>query len=213
MQANITVQGYTSTLNNIDIEFLGKKIPYTYSDGKIGNSRGYNWWVSKHFVATCSLGAAQKALELSRDYLGERKQFGRELAQFQALQFKLADMVTELTAARTLVRLAAFKLDEGDAEASAHCAMAKRFATDMGFEVCNQALQLHGGYGYIREYPLDASWYQQGFAASMPFESKMNDINPLIHTQNDSNFAQSTLSKVTRSGGKSTFARTYLLLQ
>ena len=106
-------------------------------------------------IATCSLGAAQKALELSRDYLGERKQFGRELAQFQALQFKLADMATELTAARTLVRLAAFKLDEGDAEASAHCAMAKRFATDMGFEVCNQALQLHGGYGYIREYPLE----------------------------------------------------------
>jgi alkylation response protein AidB-like acyl-CoA dehydrogenase len=106
-------------------------------------------------IATCSLGAAQKALELSRDYLGERKQFGRELAQFQALQFKLADMATELTAARTLVRLAAFKLDEGDGEASAHCAMAKRFATDMGFEVCNQALQLHGGYGYIREYPLE----------------------------------------------------------
>ena len=74
---------------------------------------------------------------------------------FQALQFKLADMATELVAARQLVRLAAFKLDEQDPQATAYCAMAKRFATDVGFTVCNEALQIHGGYGYIKEYPLE----------------------------------------------------------
>ncbi|MCK2182965.1 acyl-CoA dehydrogenase family protein [Halomonas getboli] len=106
-------------------------------------------------IASCSLGAAQQALTLARDYMSERKQFGRELASFQALQFKLADMASELTAARLMVRHAAWRLDQGDPEATAHCAMAKRFATDAGFRVCNEALQLHGGYGYIREYPLE----------------------------------------------------------
>lgn len=106
-------------------------------------------------IATCSLGAAQAAITLSRNYLHERKQFGKELASFQALQFKLADMATELTAARQLVRLAAFKLDQKDPEATLHCAMAKRFATDYCFNVIDEALQLHGGYGYIREYPLE----------------------------------------------------------
>lgn len=106
-------------------------------------------------IASCSLGAAQLALTLSRDYLQTRKQFGRELATFQALQFKLADMASELVAARLMVRHAAWRLDQGDAEATAHCAMAKRIATDMGFQVCNEALQLHGGYGYIKEYPLE----------------------------------------------------------
>lgn len=106
-------------------------------------------------IASCSLGAAQQALSLSRDYLAERKQFGRELASFQALQFKLADMASELTAARLMVRHAAWRLDRGDPEATAYCAMAKRHATDVGFSVCNEALQLHGGYGYIREYPLE----------------------------------------------------------
>ena len=106
-------------------------------------------------IATCSLGTAQQALNTARSYMKERKQFGRELAQFQALQFKLADMNTELVAARQMVRLAAFKLDQQDPEASAYCAMAKRFATDVGFKVCNEALQIHGGYGYIKEYPLE----------------------------------------------------------
>ncbi|WP_111497563.1 acyl-CoA dehydrogenase family protein [Marinobacter bohaiensis] len=106
-------------------------------------------------IATCSLGGAQAALLRARDYLHERSQFGQPLAQFQALQFKLADMATDLVAARQMVRLAAWKLDHGDPEATLHCAMAKRFATDACFEVCNQALQLHGGYGYIREYPLE----------------------------------------------------------
>ncbi len=85
----------------------------------------------------------------------ERKQFGRPIADFQALQFKLADMQTELVAARQMVRLAAAKLDAGSPEATTYCAMAKRLATDLGFRVCNEALQLHGGYGYIREYPLE----------------------------------------------------------
>lgn len=106
-------------------------------------------------IASCSLGAAQHALTLTRDYMSERKQFGRELSAFQALQFKLADMASELVAARLMVRHAAWRLDSGDPEASAYCAMAKRFATDVGFKVCNEALQLHGGYGYIREYPLE----------------------------------------------------------
>ena len=89
------------------------------------------------------------------EYLRTRKQFGQELAQFQALQFRLADMLTELVAARQMVRLAAWKLDTGSADATAYCAMAKRYATDAGFEVANQALQLHGGYGYTKEYPLE----------------------------------------------------------
>jgi hypothetical protein len=106
-------------------------------------------------IATCSVGTAQAAMEITRDYMAERRQFGRRLNEFQALQFKFADMAIELTAARQMVRLAASKLDRNDPEASTYCAMAKRFATDAGFYVCNEALQLHGGYGYIKEYPLE----------------------------------------------------------
>ena len=106
-------------------------------------------------IATCSVGAAQGALGHAQRYMQERKQFGKTLASFQALQFKLADMATELVAARQMVRLAAAKLDAGAPDASTYCAMAKRFATDVGFSVINEALQLHGGYGYIREYPLE----------------------------------------------------------
>lgn len=106
-------------------------------------------------IATCSVGAAQGALNAAQAYLGERKQFGKALAEFQALQFRLADMATELVAARQMIRLAASKLDAGHRDASTYCAMAKRFATDAGFNVCNEALQLHGGYGYLRDYPLE----------------------------------------------------------
>ncbi|MCU7554224.1 acyl-CoA dehydrogenase family protein [Alteromonas sp. ASW11-19] len=106
-------------------------------------------------IATCSIGTAQTALNVARDYMQEREQFGKPIASFQALQFKLADMATELVAARQLVRLAASKLDNKHADATTYCAMAKRFATDVGFNVCNDALQLHGGYGYIKEYPLE----------------------------------------------------------
>ena len=106
-------------------------------------------------IATCSLGAAQAALDASQRYMRERHQFGKPIAEFQALQFKLADMATELTAARQMVRLAAFKLDQNDPDATTYSAMAKRFATDACFRVCNEAIQIHGGYGYIREYPLE----------------------------------------------------------
>ncbi|GAA0857312.1 acyl-CoA dehydrogenase family protein [Aliiglaciecola litoralis] len=106
-------------------------------------------------IATCSIGTAQQALETATEYMKTRSQFGKPLAAFQALQFKLADMATELVAARQMVRLAAFKIDANDPDKTTYCAMAKRFATDVGFNVCNDALQLHGGYGYIQEYPLE----------------------------------------------------------
>lgn len=106
-------------------------------------------------IATCSIGTAQQALNTAMNYMQEREQFGKPIAAFQGLQFKLADMATELVAARQLVRLAAYKLDNNDNEKTAYCAMAKRFATDIGFQVCDAALQIHGGYGYIKEYPLE----------------------------------------------------------
>jgi alkylation response protein AidB-like acyl-CoA dehydrogenase len=85
----------------------------------------------------------------------ERKQFNQPLAGFQALQFKYADMATHTVAARQMVRLAACKLDAGSPDASTYCAMAKRLATDLGFQVCLDAQQLHGGYGYLKDYPLE----------------------------------------------------------
>ncbi|MDG2326758.1 MAG: acyl-CoA dehydrogenase family protein [Halioglobus sp.] len=106
-------------------------------------------------IATCSIGTAQQALEEAVAYVQERKQFDTAIADFQATQFKLADMLTDLVAARQMVRLAASKLDNKDSQASTYCAMAKRFATDVGFNVCNDALQLYGGYGYIKEYPME----------------------------------------------------------
>ncbi len=106
-------------------------------------------------IATCSVGTAQQALEEAAAYVQERRQFDTAIADFQHTQFKLADMLTELVAARQMVRLAASKLDNKDPQASTYCAMAKRFATDVGFNVCNDALQLFGGYGYIREYPME----------------------------------------------------------
>ncbi len=106
-------------------------------------------------IATCSVGTAQAALNRTRDYMHERHQFGEAIANFQALQFRFADMATELVAARQMIRLAAFKVDQGHSEASVYSAMAKRYATDIGFDVCNQALQIRGGYGYMQEYPLE----------------------------------------------------------
>ena len=106
-------------------------------------------------IATCSVGTAQQALEEATAYVRERKQFDTVIAEFQATQFKLADMLTDLVAARQMVRLAAYKLDTKAAQASTYCAMAKRFATDVGFNVCNDALQLLGGYGYIKEFPME----------------------------------------------------------
>ena len=106
-------------------------------------------------IATCSIGTAQSALEEAQKYMNEREQFGKKISEFQAMQFKIADMVTELVAARTMTRLAASKVDSNDPEATIYSAMAKRFATDVGFKVCNEALQIFGGYGYIQEYPLE----------------------------------------------------------
>ena len=106
-------------------------------------------------IGACSLGGASFALDTAKAYMESRKQFGQPLKDFQALQFKLADMATELEAARLMIRNAASALDRKDPQATKLCAMAKRFATDAGFEVANQALQLHGGYGYLRDYPLE----------------------------------------------------------
>ncbi|MEX3071090.1 acyl-CoA dehydrogenase family protein [Vibrio alginolyticus] len=140
------------------ISFENVRIPADYLLGEEGE--GFKFAMlgldgGRINIATCSVGTAQQALNEAKQYMTERKQFGRSLAQFQALQFKLADMATELVAARQMVRLAAAKLDAEHAEKSAYCAMAKRFATDVGFKVCDQALQIHGGYGYIKEYPVE----------------------------------------------------------
>ncbi|MFN5039845.1 MAG: isobutyryl-CoA dehydrogenase [Bradyrhizobium sp.] len=106
-------------------------------------------------IAACSLGGAQAALDKALAYMKDRKAFGKRLDEFQALQFKIADMATELEAARTFLWRAAAALDRKDPDASMLCAMAKRFGTDVGFEVANQALQLHGGYGYLSEYGVE----------------------------------------------------------
>jgi hypothetical protein len=106
-------------------------------------------------IASCSLGGAGLALDLAKTHLETRKQFGGPLKDFQGLQWRLADMATDLDAARLMVRRAAHALDNRDPAATRYCAMAKRFATDAGFEVANQALQLHGGYGYLKDYPLE----------------------------------------------------------
>ena len=106
-------------------------------------------------IAACSIGAAAASLERTVAHLKDRKQFGRALAEFQGLQFRLADMATDLEAARLMVHRAASLLDGSDPGATQAAAMAKRFATDAGFEIVNQALQLHGGYGYLRDYPLE----------------------------------------------------------
>ena len=106
-------------------------------------------------IAACALGGAGQAYETAKAYMTERQQFGRALKDFQALQFKLADMATDLEAAQLMVRRAAAALDAGDPAATRLCAMAKRFATDAAFDVANQALQLHGGYGYLKDFPLE----------------------------------------------------------
>ncbi|MGC2087481.1 MAG: isobutyryl-CoA dehydrogenase [Bradyrhizobium sp.] len=106
-------------------------------------------------ITACSLGGAQAALDKSLAYTKERKAFGKRLDEFQALQFRLADMAIELEAARTFVWRAAAALDRKEPDATMLCAMAKRFGTDVGFEVANQALQLHGGYGYLSEYGIE----------------------------------------------------------
>ncbi len=106
-------------------------------------------------ITACSVGGAQAALDKTLDYMRERKAFGKRLDEFQALQFRLADMAIELEAARTLLWRAAAALDRKDADATQLCAMTKRFGTDIGFQVANEALQLHGGYGYLADYGIE----------------------------------------------------------
>jgi alkylation response protein AidB-like acyl-CoA dehydrogenase len=106
-------------------------------------------------IAACSLGGAQGALDKAIAYMAERKAFGKRLDEFQALQFRLADMAIELEAARTFLWRAAANLDAKTPEATTLCAMAKRFVTDTGFDVANQALQMLGGYGYLADYGME----------------------------------------------------------
>ncbi|MGA1181065.1 MAG: acyl-CoA dehydrogenase family protein [Marivivens sp.] len=106
-------------------------------------------------IAACSIGGAQAALDATLAYMAERKAFGQSLDQFQALQFRLADMEIELQAARTFLRQAAWKLDTGAADATKFCAMAKKHATEVGSRVADQCLQLHGGYGYLADYGIE----------------------------------------------------------
>jgi alkylation response protein AidB-like acyl-CoA dehydrogenase len=106
-------------------------------------------------IASCSLGAATRCLSLARDHVLVRKQFGTPLSSNQSIQFKLADMATSLHAGRLMVRSAARMLDDQYSGATPFCAMAKRFATDAGFDICNDALQLHGGYGFLNDYPIE----------------------------------------------------------
>ncbi|WP_278921523.1 acyl-CoA dehydrogenase family protein [Pseudophaeobacter profundi] len=106
-------------------------------------------------ISSCSLGAAQTALNLTLQYMSERKAFGKSIDQFQGLQFRLADMEIELQAARVFLRQAAWKLDQGAPDASKHCAMAKKFVTEAGSKIVDQCLQLHGGYGYLADYGIE----------------------------------------------------------
>ena len=106
-------------------------------------------------IAACSLGAAQQALTMTLGYMGDRKAFGKSIDQFQALQFRLAEMEIELQAARTFLRQAAWKLDTGAPDATKFCAMAKKFVTEAGSRIVNQCLQLHGGYGYLADYGIE----------------------------------------------------------
>ena len=106
-------------------------------------------------IAACSLGGAQAALDATLRYMGERAAFGQKLDQFQALQFRLAEMEIELQAARVFLRQAAWKLDQGAPDATKFCAMAKKFVTEAGSRVADQCLQLHGGYGYLADYGVE----------------------------------------------------------
>jgi len=129
--------------NRIGDEGIGFKIAMAGLDGGRLN------------IAACSLGAAQAALDKSLAYMQERHAFGKPLSAFQALQFKLADMETELQASRIFLYQAAWKLDQGAPDATKFCAMAKRLVTDTGFKVANEALQIHGGYGYLKDFGIE----------------------------------------------------------
>ncbi|MEL7013481.1 MAG: acyl-CoA dehydrogenase family protein [Pseudomonadota bacterium] len=140
------------------VQFDDCKIP---SDNLVGEEgRGFSYAMAgldggRLNISACSVGAAQAALDATRSYMSERKAFGQSIDQFQALQFRLADMEIELQAARTFLRQAAWKLDNGATDATKFCAMAKKFVTEAGSRICNQCLQLHGGYGYLADYGIE----------------------------------------------------------
>jgi alkylation response protein AidB-like acyl-CoA dehydrogenase len=129
--------------NRLGPEGIGFKIAMSGLDGGRIN------------IGAASLGGAQAALDKTIAYVGERRAFGKRLGEFQALQFRLADMATSLDAARLLLWRAASALDAAAPDATLFCAMAKKFATDAGFEIANEALQMHGGYGYLADYGIE----------------------------------------------------------
>lgn len=140
------------------VQFDDCKIPSENLVGEEG--RGFSYAMAgldggRLNISACSLGAAQTALSMTRDYMAERKAFGQSIDQFQALQFRLAEMEIELQAARTFLRQAAWKLDTEAPDATKFCAMAKKFVTEAGSKICNQCLQLHGGYGYLADYGIE----------------------------------------------------------
>ncbi|MFK5980559.1 MAG: acyl-CoA dehydrogenase family protein [Rhizobiaceae bacterium] len=141
-----------------EVQFDDCKIPADHLLGEEG--KGFSYAMAgldggRLNIAASALGAAQSALDKTLTYMQERKAFGKPIAEFQALQFRVADMETELQAARTFLRHAAWKLDNKAHDASKFCAMAKRFVTDVAFNVANDALQLHGGYGYLSDYGIE----------------------------------------------------------
>jgi len=154
---NEAKMGWNSQPTRI-INFVNVEVPIDYLMGVEGE--GFKIAMTgldggRINIGTCSIGAAQKCLTLAQKHMHEREAFGKTLAKFQALQFKLADMATQLVAARQMVRLAAHKLDMGDANKTTYCAMAKKFATDEGFKICNDSIQIFGGYGYTKEYQVE----------------------------------------------------------
>ncbi|SDW46375.1 hypothetical protein SAMN05444358_101895 [Ruegeria halocynthiae] len=140
------------------VQFDDCRIPSGYLVGTEGDGFKYAMMGldgGRLNIASCSLGAAQNGLDMTLQYMSERKAFGQSIDQFQALQFRLADMEIELQAARTFLRQAAWKLDQGAPDATKFCAMAKKFVTETGSKVVDQCLQLHGGYGYLADYGIE----------------------------------------------------------
>ena len=140
------------------VQFDDCKVPADHLIGEEG--KGFSYAMAgldggRLNIAASALGAAQCALDKSLQYMKERKAFGKSISEFQALQFRIADMETELAAARVFLRQAAWKVDTGAPDKTKYCAMAKRFVTDIAFNVANQALQLHGGYGYLSDYGIE----------------------------------------------------------
>ncbi len=155
--ANERKMGWRSQPTSV-VQFDDCKVPADRLIGEEG--RGFAYAMAgldggRLNIAASALGAAQCALDKALSYARDRKAFGKPIADFQSLQFKLADMETQLQASRVFLRQAAWKLDHKTPDATKYCAMAKRFVTDAAFDVANQALQIHGGYGYLADYGVE----------------------------------------------------------